>query len=129
MLQSEGLSTAETHALARKVIEYERNQAYQRQRFQDLVSDKPDGLVVPESAQRRLDLAAELEELRASKQTHLIGLDRPSTREIQKLFEKIAKMQVRTATRAVVQEVKNADRYLRRAANQQIKQLKSLDDN
>ena len=128
LLQSEGLVAAETRELARRVVEYERNLAYQRQRFQDLLDNKPMGPVVSESAQRRLDLEAELQELRASKQTHSIGLDRPLAREIQKFFEQFARWQIRTETRAAVNELKNADRYLRRAANQLIKQLKSVSD-
>lgn len=87
---------------------------------------RPKEPFIPEEAQKDLELAAQIALLRKQKQTHLLGMDRALARDVQGLFERAAARQVRAVNREIASEVKNADRYLRRAANQLIKQLKSL---
>lgn len=129
VLKSEGLGPAETRELARRLVEFERNVDYQRQRFLGEMSGEADKPIMPEGAQKDFEVAGQIAYLRGSKQTHLLGMDRPLAREMQKFFEQIAGRQVREANRDAARGLKNADRYLRRAANQLIKLLKSLDDN
>ena len=129
LLGSEGLGPVETRELARRRVDYERNSDYQRQRFLGELSGEGHKPVMPEGAQKNFEVAGQIAYLRGSKQTHLLGMDRPLAREMQKFFEQIANKQVREANRDAAKELKNADRYMRRAANQLIKQLKSLGDN
>lgn len=129
VLRSEGLGPSETRELARRLVDFERNVDYQRQRFLGEVSGEARQPIMPEGAQKDFEVAGQIAYLRGSKQTHLLGMDRPLAREMQKFFEQIASRQVREANRDAVRELKNAERYLRRAANQLIKQLKSLGDN
>ncbi len=116
------MSRAETHELARRIIEFERNLAYRRVRFEDIA--KPIEQVVPAKAREDLALAAEIARVRSKGQEEFLGFDKRAAREVQEFFEWIAVKQIRTATRDVAHELKNSDRYLRRAANQLIKQLK-----
>lgn len=126
ILRSEGLNLAEARELARRLVEFERNVDYQRQRFLEAKSGEPRKQIIPESAKMDIELAGQIALLRGSKQTQQIGMDRPLAREMQKFFEQVANRQIKQANRDVARELKNADRYLRRAANQLIKQLKSL---
>lgn len=129
ILKSEGLGAAETRELARRLVEYERNTDYQRQRFLEEVSGAARKPIMPVGAQKDFEIAGQIAYLRGSKQTHRLGMDRPLAREVQKFFEQTAARQIREVNRGAANELKNADRYLRRAANQLIKQLKSLGDN
>lgn len=129
VLKSEGLGPTETRELARRLVDFERNIDYQRQRFLRELSGEARQPIMPEGAQKDFEVAGQIAYLRGSKQTHLLDMDRPLAREMQKFFEQTASRQVREANRDAVRELKNSDRYLRRAANQLIKQLKSLGDN
>lgn len=128
LLVSDGHNVAEARELARRLIEFERNVDYQRQRFLEELSGEPRKQIIPDAAKMDIEIAGQIALLRGSKQTHQIGMDRPLAREMQKLFEQVANRQIRQANRDVARELKNADRYLRRAANQLIKQLKSRGD-
>lgn len=122
LLKMEGLDPTERLELPRRLVDFERNVNYQRQRFLGEVSGEVRQPVMLEGTQKDFEVAAQIAYLRGSKQTHLLGMDRPLAREMQKFFKQIA-------NRDAARELKNADRYLRRAANQLIKQLKSLGDN
>lgn len=129
LLRSDGFNIAEARELARRLVEFERNVDYQRQRFLEGISGEPRAQIIPDEAKKDIEVAGQIAFLRGSKQTHLLGMDRPLAREMQKFFEQVANRQIKQANRDAVQELKNADRYLRRSANQLIKQLKSLGDN
>lgn len=128
LLRTDGHNVAEARELARRLVEFERNVDYQRQRFLEAVGE-PRKQIVSEAAKKDIEIAGQIAFLRGSKQTHLLGMDKPLAREMQKFFEQVANRQIKQANRDAVHELKNADRYLRRAANQLIKQLKSLGDN
>ena len=119
LLQSEGLDPSAAHEIAIRLIEFERNLAYQRQRFLDEVVGKPIITNVCAEAQGDLDAADLVANFRAQ------GLEA-------QLFDGLSKREareLRAANRDAAKELKNADRHLRRAANQLIKQLKSIGDN
>lgn len=126
LLRSEGLNVAEAQQLARRLVEFERNVDYQRQRFLEVKSGEPRKQIIPDAAKKDIEIAGQIALLRGRKQTQQIGMDRPLAREVQKFFEQVANLEIRQANRDALKELKNADRYLRRAANQLIKQLKSL---
>lgn len=128
LLRSEGHNVAEARELARRLVEFERNVDYQRQRFPEGLTGEPRKQIVPDAAKKDIEVAGQIAFLRGSKQTHLLGMDKPLARQMQKFFERVANRQIKQANRDAVKELKNADRYLRRAANQLIKQLKSLGD-
>lgn len=128
LLLSEGHNVAEARELARRLVEFERNVDYQRQRFLEGISGEPRKQIIPDVAKKDIEVAGQIAFLRGSKQTHLLGMDKPLAREMQKFFEQVANRQIKQANRDAAHELKNADRYLRRAANQLIKQLKSLSD-
>lgn len=129
LLQSEGLGVVQTRDLVRRLVEYERNADDQRRRFLAEELGEPREQVVPKGAKEDLEVAGQIGLLRGSKQTHRIGMDQSLAREMQKFLEQSANRQIREANRKMAREAKNADRYFRRAANQLIKQLKSLVDN
>lgn len=124
LLGEEGLGLVEAHELARRIVEFERNLAYRRERFEDV--GKPIKQVVPDKAREDVAVAALVADMRTQGREKEIGFDKPAARELQKFFEQTAAKQIRTATRDAVKDLKNSDRYLRRAANQLIKHLKAL---
>jgi hypothetical protein len=128
LLKSEGLGPIETLEIAGRLVEFERNIGYQRQRFQEEVTGKARAQIIPEGAKQDFEVAAQINTFAEQKRTQLLGMDRPLARETAKFIEMTAARQVREANRDAAKELKNADRYLRRAANQLIKQLKSLGD-
>lgn len=128
LLRFDGSNVAEARELARRLIEFERNVDYQRQRFLEEASGEPRKQIIPDAAKKDIEVAGQIAFLRGSKQTHLLGMHKPLAREMQKFFEQVANRQIKQVNRDVARELKNADRYLRRAANQLIKQLKSLGD-
>lgn len=126
LLLSEGLDSVASYELARRLVDYERNIAYQRQRF--LAGGLgPEPVAVPDKAQEDLAIAAQLAQLTAQNATHLIGIDDALSLEIQKIFQRSAARQIRQADEEAANMLKNADRYLRRSANQLIKLLKAIE--
>lgn len=124
LLADEGLSLAERHELARRIVQYERNLAYRRERFEEIA--KPIKEVVPDKALEDFALAAMISDVRSKGQEKFHRLNKPLARDLQKFFEHTAARRIRQATQAAVRELKNSDRYLRRASNQLIKQIKGL---
>lgn len=109
LLVAEGLADEVRHELARRIVEYERNVDYQRQRFLGEA-------IIP----------APLSGLEGDPATLRVG--QQLARQFAKLHEQIASRQRRVIARETTESLKSADRYHRRAANQLIKQLKSLGD-
>lgn len=128
LLRSEGFGVAESRELARRLVEFERNVDYQRQRFLEGIPGEPRKQIIPDAAKKDIEVAGQIALLGGVRQTHRISMDPPLARDIQKYLEQSANRQIKKANRDTAQELKNADRYLRRAANQLIKHLKSLND-
>lgn len=128
LLQQEGLAPEDAYELARRIVEYERNVDYQRVRFLAEQTGQEPTSIVPEESKMYTQVASDIAELRRLKKTDQIGLSRPHAREMQKFFEQMAGLHIRLVSRDAEKTLKNADRYLRRAANQLIKQLKGLND-
>lgn len=129
LLAADGLASEARQELARRIVEYERNVAFQRQVFlgEAINPAPPDG----SSAELQADLQeiddliefAGLEEDAAT-----LRFAQSQARKFVKLHERIAAKRHRAATREAKDALKSTDRYHRRAANQLIKQLKSLGD-
>lgn len=129
LLAAEGLAAVARHELARRIVEYERNVAFQRQVFLGHAINPalPDG----DSAELKADLQ-EIDDL-----IELAGLEddaetlrfaQSQARKFVKLHERIAAKQRRASTLEANDILKSADRYHRRAANQLIKKLKGIGD-
>lgn len=127
LLKEDGLSLEVAHEIARRIVQYERNVAYQRERFIDQLANKPLGRVVTDEAKESLDLAQMLAEARTLGKVVIPGIDEKLSKELEQFFGRVGERQVKAATRDAELELKSADRYLRRAANQMIKQLRGLD--
>lgn len=127
LLEADGLAAEARHELARRIVEYERNVAFQRQVLlgEAINPAPPDG----NSAELQADLQ-EIEDLIefawVENRAAILRFAQSQARKFVKLHEKIAAKRHRAATRESKDALKSADRYHRRAANQLIKQLKSL---
>ena len=129
LLAADGFAAEEGRELARRIVEYERNVEYQRQRFLGEAINPAPAVVI--SAQLQADLQeiddlmefAELEDDAAT-----LRFAQSQSLKLVKLHERIAARQNRINAREATDALKSADRYHRRAANQLIKQLKSLGD-
>lgn len=122
LLAADGFAAVESHELARRIVEYERNVAYERQRFlHNRINAAPADLI---SAKTQGDLRGigDWEDT----PPELSCLAESLSRKFVKLHEQIASRQRRVGARESTEALKRADRYHRRAANQLIKQLKII---
>ena len=127
LLVAEGMAAAERHELARRIVEYERNTAFQRQLFLgQVVSPAPANGVSVQMQEDLQELADLIEFAGGDDDPATLRFFESQSRKIIKLHERIAARQRRVATREAAEALKSADRYHRRAANQLIKQLKGL---
>lgn len=130
LLAAESLAAEVRHELARRIVEYERNVEYERQRFLGKRINPAPADWVSEEAQGDLREIADLMEIddEEGRPPALSCLAESLSRKFVKLHEQIASRQRRVSARESTEALKSADRYHRRAANQLIKQLKSLGD-
>lgn len=128
LLKTDGLNPSQANELAKKMLDYERNTNYQRNRLRAEMKGGAFKPVISQEAQNSLDISKQIELAFENKEAHEVGMDRQLARDTQKFFEKIANAEIRSGNRNAVQELKNADRYMRRAANQLIRQLKTLSE-
>lgn len=126
MIRGEGLSAAEASELARRIIEYERNASYQRERFEMLTQGKEEPEPeVSDFGVKSLAIAKTVSDaLRA-------GLDKNHEeyefiKSLGKFTGKVGRQELRKAQRIKREKLASADRYLRRSANQLIKQCRHL---
>lgn len=129
LLAADGLAAVACHELARRIVEYERNVAFQRQVFlgQAINLAPPDANSAALQADlQEIDDLIEFSGLEDDPET--LRFAQSQARKFVKLHERIAAKQRRAAAREAAEALKSADRYHRRAANQLIKQLKSLGD-
>jgi len=147
---AEGLGQLEAYELAKRILEFERNLDYQRERFEQARAsfrsdDPPDdtgqavgegsvldiepsllGGVLPDGlGELATDLwVAETLEKRARAKKPV--LDDKLDLEIAKLFRKTVEMRLAQARRQELQKLRNADRHLRRSALQLSKAVKGM---
>ena len=129
LLAAESLAAEVRHELARRIVEYERNVAFQRQVLlgQVIIPAPSDGSSAELQADlQEIDVLMELAGLEDDPET--LRFAQSQAHKFVKLHERIAAKQRRAAAREAAEALKSADRYHRRAANQLIKQLKSLGD-
>ncbi len=127
LLAKEGFMAPERHELALRIIEYERNMAFQRRQFMGgAVNLAPANGVSVRMQEDLQELADLIEFVDADDDPAVLRFAESDSRKIVALHERIAAKQSRVAAREAADVVKSGDRYYRRAANQLIKQLKGM---
>ena len=133
LLEQEGLSSDDASYLARTILDYERNVEYQRTRFLDFKAGVPLQYETPLSVHADMLVAARLDQ---SKQEEGKSKSKPSPAktpkpifdekldvEIAKFFRQIAYRDLKAEHDKALRVLRNADRHLRRSANQLFKCL------
>jgi hypothetical protein len=131
LLEQEGLSADDAIDLARKILDYERNVDYQRTRFLDFIAGAPLQYETPMSVHADMLVAARLDQSKKKK-----GKSKPAPSnspkpifdekldvEIAKFFRQIAYRHLKEEHDKALRVLRNADRHLRRSANQLLKGL------
>lgn len=123
LLILEGLDAAKAHELARKILDYERNLLHLRKKFLDSREGRGLDYQTPTGAILDIYLAGELDKAGKNKKP---VFEEKLDQELAKFFRQIAIKEMKDAKRKAEMELRNTDRYFRRAANQLIKSLRDL---
>ena len=124
--RGEGLSEVEARELARRIIEYERNVQYQRERFEMFMQGKEPELVIDPFAHKSLEISKLIAAGIKSGEISKHDEDYEEYKTLGEVYGFIGRYELRKAKRKARERHNGADRYLRRSANQLIKQLRSL---
>lgn len=129
LLVADGLAAEARYELARRIVEYERNVAFQRQVFLgEVIHPVPPNGNSPELQADLQEIDDLIEFAGLEDDAAALRFAQSQARKCVKLHERIATKRHRVAIRESKDALKSADRYHRRSANQLIKQLKSLGD-
>lgn len=133
LLIRDGLEADKAGDLARKILDYERNADYQRRRFLDFKAGVPLQYETPPSAHADLAIATRLDQSKKEKgksKSKPASSNRPKPIfdekldvEIAKFFRQIAYRDLKVEHDKALRVLRNADRHLRRSANQLFKVL------
>jgi hypothetical protein len=123
LLVHDGFEEAQASELARKILDYERNLAYQRERFINLKEGKPLQYETPPSVIADIAVVNRLERAKDDKRKPIF--EEKLDRDIAKFFRMIARRDLQKVHSEALKVLRNADRHLRRSANQLIKSLRS----
>ena len=124
--EGEGLSTGDAYELARRIVEYERNVHYQRERFEMMMQGKAPGLELSPLAFKSLDIKSLVAAQLASGAVKKHDDDYEELLLMAEMCKFMYCCELKQAKKVFKERVGNADRYLRRSANQLIKQFRSL---
>jgi hypothetical protein len=133
LLEQEGLSSDDAIDLARKILDYERNVDYQRTRFLNFKAGVPLQYETPMSVHADMLVAARLDQSKKEKgkskskpspaNTPKPIFDEKLDVEMAKFFRQIAYRDLKAEHDKALRVLRNADRHLRRSANQLFKGL------
>ena len=133
LLIRDGLEADKAGDLARKILDYERNADYQRRRFLDFKAGAPLQYETPPSVLADLAIATRLNQSKKEKgksKSKPASSNRPKPIfdenldvEIAKFFRQIAYRDLKVEHDKALRVLRNADRHLRRSANQLFKVL------
>ena len=133
LLIRDGLEADKAGDLARKILDYERNVDYQRTRFLDFKAGVPLQYETPPSVHADLAIATRLDQSKKEKgksKSKPASSNRPKPIfdekldvEIAKFFRQIAYRDLKVEHDKALRVLRNADRHLRRSANQLFKVL------
>jgi hypothetical protein len=122
-LVQEGFEGGQASELARKILDYERNVAYQRERFINLKDGKPLHYETPPSVIAAITVASRLDRTKDDKREPIF--EEKLDRDIAKFFRMTAQRDLQKVHAEALKVLRNADRHLRRSANQLIKSLRA----
>jgi hypothetical protein len=129
LLIRDGFSELEARNIARHILDYERNVQYQRERFGLAKEDGEPATGADAAGEEELALASALKNIAKTIDARLLqkhlGFDKDGTIELSKFFRQLGNRKIREAERDARQTLRNADRHLRRAANQLVRHLVS----
>ena len=133
LLIRDGLEADKAGDLARKILDYERNADYQRRRFLDFRAGTPLQYETPPSVLADFAIATRLDQSKKEKgksKSKPASSNRPKPIfdekldvEIAKFFRQIAYRDLKVEHDKALRVLRNADRHLRRSANQLFKVL------
>lgn len=123
LLVKDGFEEREASELARKILDYERNVAYQRERFINFKDGKPLQYETPPSVIADIAVVNRLDRTKDDKRKPIF--DEKLDPEMAKFFRMIARRDLQQVHAEALKVLRNADRHLRRSANQLIKSLRS----
>jgi len=123
LLIRDGLEADKAGDLARKILDYERNADYQRRRFLDFKAGTPLQYETPPSVLEDVALVVRLDRTKETKTKPIF--DEKLDPEMAKFFRTVARRDLQKVHSEALKVVRNADRYLRRSANQLIKSLRT----
>lgn len=123
LLIRDGLMADQARDLARKILDYERNVAYQRERFIDLKNGEPLQYETPLSVLEDVALVVRLDRTKEAKKKPIF--DEKLDPEMAKFFRTVARRDLQKVHSEALKVLRNADRHLRRSANQLIKSLRT----
>lgn len=124
--EGEGLSPSDACELARRIIEYERNVHYQREGFEMRMQGKEPGLELSPLAVQSAEIASQVAAQLKSGVVRKHDAEYEELRLMSEMCKFMYRCELKQAKNVFKERVGNADRYLRRSANQLIKQLRSL---
>ena len=130
MMAEDGIDNFEAQDIARRIVSYERNQAYQRTLFLQLEQPNRTETAVHEGMRKlfgaELDMMADV----LDDQRYLVGrIDKSDLNFVINMQQKMLKLTLRQIKRQEAEDakrVRNSVRYLKRSSNQLIKSLKGL---
>jgi hypothetical protein len=123
LLLRDGIDEVKAVELAKRILDFERNLEHQRKRFLDLKEGRSLQYETPLAALMDVHVAGVLDHASESKESIF---EEKIDREIAKFFRQLATKEVRDAKRKAERDLQNADRHFRRAANQLMKCLSTL---
>ena len=121
MLQADGLAAAQAHSLALCILDYERNLQHQRDRHLHSLGQANTGINPAAAGQKERQMAETIQASMPARGSPIPGVSREAAKSTAKLLMKIGTRLQNNAE----QELRNADRHLRRAANQLVKQCRA----
>ena len=126
LVTEEGLGAAEAWELAKRIIDYERNVQYQRERFEIFIKGEDDLQLDVALLENRFFNLARIMDVTNSKSNNYGGLGKSLSKSIERLYRRWGTYEVKKNLRNEQRKRLTADRYLRRSANQLIKQCRRL---
>lgn len=121
MLQADGLAATQAHSLALCILDYERNLQHQRDRHLHSLGQANTGINPAAAGQKERQMAETIQASMPARGSPIPGVSREAAKSTAKLLMKIGTRLQNNAE----QELRNADRHLRRAANQLVKQCRA----
>lgn len=121
LLIADGLSAHQAQALAMCILDYERNLQHQSNRYLHSLGYAHTGVDPAAAGHKERDMAETILDRMPARGSPIQGVSREAAKSSARLLLKVGIRKQRDAE----QQLRNADRHLRRAANQLVKQCRA----